>query len=70
LLIDAENHEFNNSIVVISIISVSIDLLLMMEFTKSKFVNAAILPDILKFLKVSIESWIQIVKCFFGYENL
>lgn len=50
LLIDAENHEFNNSIIVISIISVSIDILLMTELNKSKFINAPLFPETLKLL--------------------
>lgn len=57
LLIDAESHEFNNSITVISIISVSIDLFLMMEFTKSKLLHSPLLPDTLDALKISVIAW-------------
>ena len=57
LLIDAESHEFNNSISVISIISVSIDIFLMMEFTKSKLLHSPLLPDTLNALKISVIAW-------------
>ena len=70
LLIDADIHEFNNSITVLSIISISIDIFLMTEFTKSKIINSPLFPEIIDSLKLSLTAWNHIVEIFFGKQNL
>ena len=69
MLIDAEVHEFNNSIAVLSIISVSIDIFLMTEFTKSKIINSPLFPEIIDSLKHCVNAWNHIVEIIFGKQN-